>query len=187
MIKGLSEHETLWLKEAGAEMLRDLGMKEGYTALDFGCGEGRYTTPLSQITGEKGCIYAVERDKEVLKLLHERLDAFSSRQMVNLLNMEDLASIDVIPEESIDFILAFDVLQYIEDWEQLFSCFYRVSKQNATLVIYPAAVPHPGAVDMERVKSILEKTGFILKEEKDYHMMHNVFMENDRVFCFTKV
>jgi predicted methyltransferase len=60
----ISQHETLWLQKTGAEMLRTLGVKEGDSVIDFGSGEGRYTTPLSQIVGIDGTVYAVERDTE---------------------------------------------------------------------------------------------------------------------------
>lgn len=53
-------------------MLRKVGVEEGKTSLDYGCGSGRFTIPMAKIVGNKGKGYVLdvhpsflERDKEV--------------------------------------------------------------------------------------------------------------------------
>ena len=58
----MSEHEKQWLTNQGAEMLATLGVKKHDSVIDFGCGKGRYTIPLSQVVGENGNVLAVNLD-----------------------------------------------------------------------------------------------------------------------------
>lgn len=182
----ISEHETLWLKKDGAEMLKELGVTPGNSVIDFGCGDGRYTTPLSQIVGKNGSIFAVERNEEPLAELQKRVTQFSDPKNVTHLNIENLDRTDSISPESIDAIFAFDVLQYIKDWESLFTYFFSVIKSKGIIVLYPAAIPHPGDVDIKLVRTIMEKVGFKYVKERKFRMMHNIDMVDDIVYSFTK-
>lgn len=182
----LSQHETLWLKSTGADMLRELGVKEGNSVIDFGSGEGRYTTPLSQVVGTTGTIFAVERNKEPIEALQKRVAQFSDPKIVTLLNTEDLDKTETIPKESIDAIFIYDVLQYVEDWDSLFFYFFTLLKFGGIVSVYPAAVPHPGDIDIKLVRSKMEKIGFTYIKENSFNMMHNIDMVDDIVYSFNK-
>ena len=180
----LSEHETSWLQSDGAMMMSELGIKKGNSVIDFGSGQGRYTIPLSQCTGNNGRVFSFERDKDDIAILNERLPSFSQENNTRIFNVEDLNIKSHINGNAIDVILAFDVLQYIEDWDRLFSSFHSVLKRKGSLHIYPAAIPHPGSVNMEIAIFILEKSGFEFLEIKEFRMMHNVDMVEDKVYSF---
>jgi ubiquinone/menaquinone biosynthesis C-methylase UbiE len=180
----MSKHETLWLQSEGAKMLMDLGVRSRDYVIDFGCGEGRYTIPLSNIVGKKGCVYAVERDENAMAILQERHPLFSTTDVVKFLNVDELEKTTTIPDKTIDSIFVFDVLQYVQDWDSLFSYFFRVLKQNGIICIYPAAIPHPGEVDIELAISKMEKIGFQYVRSTKFRMMHNVDMVNDIVYSF---
>lgn len=180
----ISKHETLWLQNEGAKMLRDIGVKHGDYVIDFGCGEGRYTIPLSQVVGEEGCVYAIERDENAIAILLERLPFFSNEAVVKQLKGEDLEMMANIAAKTIDFIFVFDVLQYIKDWDLLFSYFLHVIKHKGHICIYPAAIPHPGDININIVISKMEKIGFEYMNSNKYRMMHNVDMVEDTVYIF---
>lgn len=59
----------IWLIKDGEEFLKFIGIKKGQIMLDFGCGEGYYTIPASKAVGEKGEIYALDKDKAALNKL----------------------------------------------------------------------------------------------------------------------
>ncbi len=180
----ISKHELLWLQSEGAKMIADLGVKSNDSVIDFGCGQGRYTIPLSQIVGEKGHVYSFERDDEAIAILNARLPVFSKANIVSL-HKEDILELSTsISDKTIDSIFVFDVLQYIKDWDLLFTSFSRVLKLKGCIHIYPAAIPHPGSVDMELVNSKLIKFEFIQVNSNKYRMMHNVDMVDDIVFSF---
>ena len=180
----LSQHETLWLQSEGAKMLKDLGVKNGDTIIDFGCGKGRYTIPLSQVVGTQGCVYSVERNEDALTILRERLPLFSMMDTIKILHLDNLTTQTTIAEKTIDAVFVFDVLQYIEDWDALFSYFFRVIKPTGIIHVYPAAIPHPGEVDVQRLISTMEKVGFQYLKSTTWRMMHNVDMVNDVVYSF---
>jgi len=180
----LSKHELLWLQTEGAKMVGDLGVKPDNMVIDFGCGQGRYTIPLSQVVGKKGHVYSFERDDEAIAVLNYRLPVFSTPNIVTL-HREDVLELSTsIPEKTIDSILVFDVLQYIQDWDLLFYEFLRVLKPNGYIHIYPAAIPHPGSIDMKLVNSKLKNIGLKQFNTNKYRMMHNVDMVDDIVYSF---
>jgi ubiquinone/menaquinone biosynthesis C-methylase UbiE len=180
----MSKHETLWLQSEGAKMLMDLGVKHKDYVIDFGCGEGRYTIPLSEIVGKEGCVYAVERDTKTMSILQEKLPLFSTTDAIKFLKVDDLEKTTTISNKTIDSIFVFDVLQYVQDWDSLFAYFFRVLKPNGFICIYPAAIPHPGEVDIELALSKMEKVGFKYVRSTKFRMMHNVDMVDDIVYSF---
>ena len=86
----ISEHENQWLLNEGAEMVALLGVTEHSSVIDFGCGNGRYTIPLSQVVGDKGTVLAVERNSEEIADLCERIKAFGRHEAIRILNSEDI-------------------------------------------------------------------------------------------------
>ena len=62
----MKSNVEMWLKKDGEEFLKAVGVEEGQIVLDFGCGEGHYAIPAAKITGEKGKIYAVDKDEQAL-------------------------------------------------------------------------------------------------------------------------
>ena len=179
----MSEHEKNWLTDHGASMIRSLGIKEGHSVIEFGCGIGRYAIPLSQVVGENGQVLAVERDTEEVTVLRKRMNLFCEQRSVEILNSEDI-QLQSVSDETMDHVLIFDVLQYIEDFELFFESAHRVLKPSGSLHIYPAKVPHPGAVDMEYVASIINKLGLQDEGGRPFRMMHNKDMVDDVVYTF---
>lgn len=180
----ISTHETEWLKKKGATMLTDIGVRLGNTVLDFGCGKGRYTVPLSQIVGNNGRVYSVERNEEAIQIVRERLPVFANVDVVHFVNVDNIEVSDILQDKSIDAILAFDVLQYIHDWDALFVYFRKLIKPTGIVCIYPAAIPHPGDVDIELLLTKMKQEGFQFIESRLYRMMHNVDMVDDTVYLF---
>ena len=48
------------------QLLKDVGIKAGQVVLDFGCGSGTYTVPAARTVGDKGKVYALDKDSKVL-------------------------------------------------------------------------------------------------------------------------
>ncbi len=165
-------------------MLQQLGVKCGDTVVDYGCGEGRYTIPLSQVVGREGAILSIERDGNVIAIVKDRITQFSDPEIVTFINIDHLEATDILHERTIDAVFAFDVLQYIYDWDLLFGYFAKILKPNGIACIYPAAVPHPGDVDIELVISKMDACGLRFRTSAQYTMMHNVDMVDDVVYVF---
>jgi len=54
---------------APEELLRSLGLKEGGTLADIGCGPGFFTIPGAAIVGPGGVVYAIDTQQEMLEAL----------------------------------------------------------------------------------------------------------------------
>jgi len=54
------------------QLLEAVGIKAGQVVLDFGCGSGTYTFPAARIVGDKGKVYALDKNSEVLNKLMQR-------------------------------------------------------------------------------------------------------------------
>ena len=179
----LPDHEHEWLTYRGAEMMQHLGLSNGNSAIDFGCGKGRYTIPLSQALGRNGNVIAIERDTTEIDHLQKRISTFPTQAKIAPIHTSDI-SLESIQGDTIDAFLAFDVLQYIEDWPRLFNAAHRVLRKTGSLHIYPAAIPHPGAVDVQQLCNVLASTNFKSKTHREFTMMHNKHMINDTVYSF---
>lgn len=179
------DHERKWLLGAGAEMIRELGVCDGASVIDFGCGVGRYSIPLSQVVGETGSVLAIDRDSDDLSVFRERMEEFSGPDCVDIVNSEDIC-LPFVDDDFADNIFVFDVLQYIENWHSLFRSFGRVLKRNGVIYVYPAVVPHPGAVDVEKMKREVIRSGYKCAGKKRFHMMHNKDLIYDEIHLFNR-
>lgn len=180
----ISEHETLWLQSTGAKMITDLGIELSHKVIDFGSGQGRYSIPLSQVVGKEGKVYSFERDEKEISIFKSRISYFSKEKNISI-HTENINELKTpIANNTIDSILIFDVLQYIENWDQLFKNFHRILKPNGYIHIYPAAIPHPNSVDIEEAGTKLKKLGFEYHKSTTYRMMHNIDMVDDIVYSF---
>lgn len=54
------------------DLLHMVGIRKGWTVLDFGCGYGMYTLPLAELVGEHGTIYAMDKDTQALDELRQK-------------------------------------------------------------------------------------------------------------------
>ena len=54
------------------ELLRSLGLKDGDTLADVGCGPGFFTIPAAALVGPNGVVYAIDTQREMLDALRER-------------------------------------------------------------------------------------------------------------------
>ena len=57
-------------KEESPKMMRkELQVKPGMTICDMGCGNGFHTLPLAEMVGEKGKVFAVDVQPEMIEML----------------------------------------------------------------------------------------------------------------------
>ena len=137
-----------------------LNIEEGQKILDYGCGIGSYTFPVANLVGEKGKVYALDKQPSAIKRVKERAQ------------MEGLSNIDTIlsdgdtglPDESVDVILLYGVLPEVEDKESLLKELYRVLKPNGYL-----STRFCFRMKRDKVLEIMKATGlFILREQRGH-------------------
>lgn len=99
-------------------MLTNLGVKRGMNICDMGCGNGFYTLQLAKMVGEKGHLYAVDIQPEMLKFLNDRADKLGVKNVSPILGTFTNPR---LPAGKIDLILCVDVYHEFSHPEQMLS------------------------------------------------------------------
>ena len=124
-----------WMREDGVKFLRMIGIESGQTVLDFGARVGHYAVPAAIVAGEKGMVYALDKDAKALDELMQIAEA----EGLNNIRRVDVSGNVKIPlgGESVDAILLYDVLHLIDDRKVLYKEVYRVLRHLGLLSVYP--------------------------------------------------
>ncbi len=99
-IKKLDDPSRLELFDP-EQVLKEFGIREGMTVLDVGTGAGFYLPYLSKLVGEKGKVYAIDVQEEMVNYAKEKV------KKLGLTNVEVLKSEEnkiPLPDNTVDFI-----------------------------------------------------------------------------------
>ncbi|MFW6270711.1 MAG: class I SAM-dependent methyltransferase [Bacillota bacterium] len=119
-----------WLQEIAIDSLSQLGIKPGMKVLDFGAREGYNTLPVAKIVSSRGEVIAVDEDKKALNNLKKKM-LEKSIDNVKIINNKGKADLD-IQDNSLDFIILFDVFHELKDSDNQLKEFQRILKNKAT-------------------------------------------------------
>ena len=127
-----------WLNGEGEVFLKDIGIKKADVVLDFGCGDGLYTIPAAKVVRKEGRIYAMDKDIESMHRLMEMAKTKGLKNIIPLHTKSEELKIN-LESESIDVVLLYDVLHYMETWERkrIYEEIYRILKEDGLLSVYP--------------------------------------------------
>jgi len=177
-----------WMRIEGEAILREIGIKEGQTILDFGCGAGNYAVLASRIIGNSGKIYALDSDKEGLL-----------RELINKIKEENIKNIEIIKtsgeiefplaDNSVDVVLIYDILHLLNDKERevLFRESYRILKKGAFVSYHATHLGSSYSVNLEEIQTKMKKNGFILDREFKKPMFHWAWIEESNIFNYKKL
>lgn len=104
----------------------------GDTILDFGCGTGTITLRIARNVNK---VYGVDVSEGMLKRAQQNL---KDQNIGNAAFSRITALDEMFQESSFDVITTFNVFQYIENREKLFTQFHKLLKSQGKLII---AVP----------------------------------------------
>lgn len=107
---------------------------EGKLVLDAGCGPGSYSEWLVEHGAE---VVAIDVSPKMVKLAKERLGT-----RVEVLQADLSEPLYFLKDETFDIVLSALVLDYIKDWDRVFSEFHRILRKSGLLVF---SVEHPFA------------------------------------------
>ena len=181
--KNMENDVKKWLNREGEVLLEDIGIKKGDVVLDFGCGDGPYTIPAAKVVGKEGKVYAIDKDIESIhKLMEIPIHTKSEELKINL------------ESESIDAVLLYDVLHYMENLERkkIYEEIYRILKTGGLLSVYPkhrkSDEPLENLSDME-LDDVIEEINsrhFYLQEKFYKKLLHNGNYNTGYILNFRK-
>jgi SAM-dependent methyltransferase len=124
-------HNTYYERPATLSLLPDVSSKR---VLDAGCGPGVY----AQLLVERGAeVVAFDANEKMVNLARQRL---GEKVPVHQANLEQ--PLDFLTDSSFDLVIGSLVLDYLKDWQPVFSEFYRVLCEGGCLVF---SIEHPYA------------------------------------------
>ena len=131
-----------WLHNKAERMLREIGIDKNQTVLDFGCRSGNYTIPVARIVGKKGKVYGVDKEKNRLNELREKVNL---EHLKNIVIVERSDWENEIEQASVDNVILFDVLHpgYFPRKtfrKKLLDRIYKVLKPGGAIFILPTHV-----------------------------------------------
>jgi ubiquinone/menaquinone biosynthesis C-methylase UbiE len=188
----MNEKMKNWEAKEGVRFLQKIGIISGQSVLDFGCRVGHYSIPAAKIVGNKGIVYAVDREQEALNELQQKVKAHNLK-VVKIMKTSGRINLD-FESKSIDVILLYDVLHYLEktDREKLYGEAFRVLKKDGLLSVYPKHTLEDDPIQqfkeltLDYVKKEIEDSGFHFGEKHCGIISHDDGLNHGCVLNFRK-
>lgn len=152
--------------------VRQFKLQGGNYVADLGSGSGHYTLAAARIVGDRGRVYSVEVQKELVQT------------MKNLANSERLHNIEVIwgdieetegtklREHSIDAVILSNILFQVRDKQGLINEAKRILKPSGRVLIIDWTDSHGGVgpedsarIPMTEARSLFEQNGFAFEDK----------------------
>ena len=146
--------------EPPSRVIAGSGIMPGMQVLEIGCGPGTFTLDAARATGDKGKVYALDIQEDMLKQLQEKLSLPENSDIKNIEFLHNSAYELPLAESSLDLIFMVTVFQEIPDKQRSLSEFKRVLKPSAVLAISEWIVD-PDYPWMSTTRRMVEKGGFI--------------------------
>ena len=134
-IERLGYQHSIWSSKVH-EQWRKAGIGAGAHVLDAGCGPGFATLELSEIVGDKGKVFALDRTANYLAYLRAEIRAkYGSEKQSNITVAEGF--LDKIPfaDNSVDFIFIKWVLLFVPELQPVIDEFQRILKRGGKLLV----------------------------------------------------
>jgi len=164
------------------EILKRIGVREGQVILDFGCGSGNYTIPAAKIVGNKGKVYALDKNAHELRELAQRA---KSDGLNNIETIETDGEPNFgLGDSSLDVVLLYDIFWYFPVTDPKLAILlkeaHRVLRDDGLMSVYPEHV------EIEDLKQEIERAGFYLQNKFSGKVIHDGRPEQGQILNFRK-
>ena len=148
------------------EVIRALALKPDARVADLGAGTGYFSARLANML-QKGLVYAVDIEPDMVRFLSERAKREGLRNMVAVAGIPDNPRLP----EKVDLILLVDVYHHIEDRARYFRRLSASLRPGGRIAVIdftldsPEGPPRAARVAPEKVKAEMQAAGHVLAAE----------------------
>ena len=160
-----------------------LGKIEGFSVADFGAGVGAYTVAAAQKVGDNGRVYAVEVQKDLLSKIKNTAMSMELTNVEVLWGDVERLGATKLADNSMDVVIAANVLFQIEDREGFVTEVKRVLKPKGKILFvdwrdsYGGIGPQPEMiVRPDSARAYFENNGFTFVSQIETGEQHYGFV-----------
>jgi ubiquinone/menaquinone biosynthesis C-methylase UbiE len=107
----------------------EVGLREGFHVLDYGCGPGGYVKPVADLVGEAGRIYALDISPLAIQMVKKTAAKNQLTNVETILSDSNTGLLD----DSIDAVLLYDVFHDLTDQNEVLEELHGVLKPDGVL------------------------------------------------------
>ena len=171
-------------EEECSTLLKALNVKPGMTVCDLGCGNGFYTLELAKLVGEKGEVYAVDIQQEMLHMFDERA---KQAKITNVKPVLGSLIDPQLPPASQDIIFLVDVYHEFSHPEHMLRAMRTALKPSGRVVLVEFRLEDPKVpikllhkMSKKQIMKEFPPNGYKLVEQFDkLPWQHVMFFEAD--------
>jgi ubiquinone/menaquinone biosynthesis C-methylase UbiE len=145
------------------QLIKRSGVKKGMHVLDLGCGSGAFTPFVARAVGEKGKVYALDIQADMLEQLENKLSRPENKDIRNIKVIEGNAYKLPFDNGSLDLVYLVTVLQEIPDRNRALQEVKRVLKPGGILAV-TELFPDPDYPWRSTTIRLCEGNGFVVDE-----------------------
>jgi SAM-dependent methyltransferase len=148
-------------------MIDSIKFREGETVADIGVGSGFIARRVAKRIGEKGIVYGVDIQPEMLEVLKKRMAMFRINNVKGILGEEKDPK---LPAESCDTMIMVDVYHEFEHPYEMIDAMIRALKPGGRIVF----VEFRGEDPSVPIKAVHKMTEQQIKKEMSIHALEHV-------------
>lgn len=175
------ERETREREEQPFKVIGAMKLEEGDVVADIGVGSGYYARKIARVVGEKGRVYGVDIQPEMLDILMEQCEA---EKLENVRPVLGDFNDPKLPEGSIDWMILADVYHEFSNPEAMLAKMREALKPDGKICLLEYRLKGETArhikiehrMSVEQVKSEWIPAGFKLLELQEFLPSQHLFI-----------
>ena len=155
-----------------AKNVREMGISSGMNIADFGAGSGAYTIEIGKILGERGYVYAIDIQRDLLRRLKNESDRLGLKAVEIIWADLEQPGSSKLADRSVDFVLMSNVLFQLPEKRTALREAMRILKPGKTLAIIDWTESFGGmgpieqhVVTKDASLALAKESGFTLQRE----------------------
>jgi arsenite methyltransferase len=154
------------------EVIMALGLREGEIVADIGAGSGYFALRLAHHVGDKGRVYAVDINPDMIVYLNRRIRDMQLKNVVTVLAAPDDP---LLMDASIDRFFICDTWHHVQSQEQYLALMKKMLKPGGQIIMIdfhkkelPVGAPMEMKIAREDLVRQMESNGFKLAKEHTF-------------------